>query len=270
LFLERFHSGVCFRAIMSICSILRQFFSNFQESFVNFLYSTTFATPLEDTARQTRAGRLGRTTRLNGSFPQIIFVRDVIDTGHTQILLVIKFGTLFPGIPREFIVTANALQVREQINQNSNQFSQAVFLGGSRLFITEITCQTNTQSKTVAVTNMVGLQAQAVAILNCAVLFNYKVITNARPTQAVNMITAKGFSRTCFGQRVVNSNICLRFHPIINVTLRLMTGQGLPDIFKFGQIREFHEVTTPLRIYFYAIKNIARAFSSFRAGDKIN
>src|SRR5690606_39514652 len=96
---------------MSICSILRQFFSNFQESFLNFLYSTTFATPLEDTARQTRAGRRG-TAGFNSSLPQIIFVRDVIDTGHTQNLLVIKFGTLFPGIPREFIVTADRKSTR--------------------------------------------------------------------------------------------------------------------------------------------------------------
>src|SRR5690606_1864699 len=155
---------------MSICSILRQFFSNFQESFLNFLYSTTFATPLEDTARQTRAGRRGRTTRLNGSFPQIIFVRAVIDTGHTQNLLVSQLGAWSPGRPRESIVTANALQVREQINQNSDQFSQAVCLGGSRLFITEITCQTNTQSKAVAVTTRVGRQAQAVARLKWAVL----------------------------------------------------------------------------------------------------
>src|SRR5690606_30936430 len=198
---------------------------------------------------QTRAGRRG-TTGFNSSLPQIIFVRDVVNAGHTQNLLVIKFGTLFPGIPREFIVTANALQVREQINQNSNQFSQTFFLSGSGFFITEIARQTNTQSKTIAVTNMVGLQAQAVAILNCAVLFNYKVITNTRPTQAVNMITGKGFSRTCFGQRVVNSNVCLGFNPVINVTLGLMTGQRLPDIFEFGQIRKFHEVTTPLRICF--------------------
>src|SRR5690606_38862963 len=171
------HSGFCFSPIMSICSILRQFFSNFEDRSFNFLHSTTFATPLEDTARQTRAGRRG-TTGVNSSLPQIIFVRDVIDTGHTQNLLVIKFGTFSPGIPREFIVTANAFQIREQINQNSNQFSQAFFLSGSGFFITEITRQTNTQSKTVAVTNVIGFQAQAVAILNCAVLFNYKMITN--------------------------------------------------------------------------------------------